>query len=466
MKNMLVGIATLLFTICIPNIGQCENSISLPADKPTMASTGTRSGYVLDAITEKPVADAIIVYHWNIRDFSFEGGSTRFGAIYETFTDKEGKYTIPNQVVRIEHSASSHLDAEEVFIYKHNYVFYRMLDNEPQHFIICVPNLPHIHRKQNNIVKLQPWNDQMSHAEHLEFIPRDEFNIDKLKFLPKALANENILADEEKKVTESIAKKVTEALSQFTIDTALYKDKQITKDEYINRLHHHLATPDADLLKSASLALKDCNDTAAIPALIAFIKRNMYRREAFEVGFSALCTAINNTDISMPVSMPDRKRLIAEIESWWDRNKDKSPARWQSDDLAKLASQLEEQANSWRPLYNVSGTFRLISGEVEDANTSPVMTVFKKFKKALIEDDVNSVRDCFADGFGKERAAQLITLRQKFKDMANDMKKMVLVSEEEYMANYDLVREENGEMFAYPVIFVRDEFGNWKISDF
>ncbi len=32
---------------------------------------------------------------------------------------------------------------------------------------------------------------------------------------------------------------------------------------------------------------------------------------------------------------------------------------------------------------------------------------------------------------------------------------------------YDVLRlEEDGQMYGYPVIFVRDELGDWKIMDF
>ena len=33
-------------------------------------------------------------------------------------------------------------------------------------------------------------------------------------------------------------------------------------------------------------------------------------------------------------------------------------------------------------------------------------------------------------------------------------------------AVYDLLREEDGDTYGYPVTFVRDEMGQWKISDF
>jgi hypothetical protein len=34
------------------------------------------------------------------------------------------------------------------------------------------------------------------------------------------------------------------------------------------------------------------------------------------------------------------------------------------------------------------------------------------------------------------------------------------------MVVYDLLRQEDGQMYGYPVVFVRDEMGQWKIYDF
>jgi len=47
-----------------------------------------------------------------------------------------------------------------------------------------------------------------------------------------------------------------------------------------------------------------------------------------------------------------------------------------------------------------------------------------------------------------------------------DMGEMILISLDEYTAVYDLLREEDGQMFGYPVAFSRDEMGNWRISKF
>ena len=46
------------------------------------------------------------------------------------------------------------------------------------------------------------------------------------------------------------------------------------------------------------------------------------------------------------------------------------------------------------------------------------------------------------------------------------MNDLVLISDTSNMRIYDLLREENGNMYGYPVTFARDETGQWKITDF
>ena len=50
--------------------------------------------------------------------------------------------------------------------------------------------------------------------------------------------------------------------------------------------------------------------------------------------------------------------------------------------------------------------------------------------------------------------------------MVDDMGQMVLISIDGNSAIYDLFREEDGNSYAYPVFFIKDEQGIWKISDF
>jgi hypothetical protein len=50
--------------------------------------------------------------------------------------------------------------------------------------------------------------------------------------------------------------------------------------------------------------------------------------------------------------------------------------------------------------------------------------------------------------------------------MVSDMGELILIERNEEIAYYDLFRQENGDTYGYPVIFVKDDDGKWKISDF
>ncbi len=92
--------------------------------------------------------------------------------------------------------------------------------------------------------------------------------------------------------------------------------------------------------------------------------------------------------------------------------------------------------------------------------------VFESFKAALLADDVNEAASYFAEVAAENYRLLLEQLRPYFQQMVNDMGDLIFIEQNEEMAFYDLLREEGGDTYGYPVIFVRDEMGQWKISDF
>ena len=50
--------------------------------------------------------------------------------------------------------------------------------------------------------------------------------------------------------------------------------------------------------------------------------------------------------------------------------------------------------------------------------------------------------------------------------MANEMGELIFIEKNTEMAYYDLLREEDGQIYAYPIIFGVEETGEWKIYDF
>jgi hypothetical protein len=94
------------------------------------------------------------------------------------------------------------------------------------------------------------------------------------------------------------------------------------------------------------------------------------------------------------------------------------------------------------------------------------LDVFESFKSALAAGDVNEAVTFFAGISAENYHLLLEQLRPYFTQMVNDMGEMIFIRFDADMVVYDLLREESGQMYGYPVAFVRDEMGQWKIYDF
>lgn len=155
--------------------------------------TGIRTGQVLDAITNQPIEGAIVVYMWHSKENGLEP-SPGF-AYYETFTDVNGKYFIPNQKLIITGELSLE-SAERVFIYKKSYLWYLVYNNRIHYFNEHDTNL--IYQKENNIVKLKPWDKKLSHSDHIRILWNEKIFKYRGQKLEEACNDERDMAEEEK----------------------------------------------------------------------------------------------------------------------------------------------------------------------------------------------------------------------------------------------------------------------------
>lgn len=134
--------------------------------------TGSFSGRVIDAVTSEPIEGAVVAYYWLLGGFmgiSDEG----WAASYETVTDKDGKYFIPNQRVKRDTVIDGALKPESVLIYKNNYAVYRLWREYKKPTIgrsWGYPRKNQPYSRKNNLVKLYPWKEGESHDEHLDSI--------------------------------------------------------------------------------------------------------------------------------------------------------------------------------------------------------------------------------------------------------------------------------------------------------
>ena len=160
--------------------------------------TGSRSGRIIDAVTGEPIEGVVVNYTWTFSDFMMMSGGS--AAVYETTTDKDGYYLIPNQRVKKRVSFFGGLVPEKVIIYKNNYAVYELLRDYKKppvgrSFGDQSKNQPYC--KKNNLVKLYPWKRGESRDEHISWINREARYCGESELLRKELQEERKRATEE-----------------------------------------------------------------------------------------------------------------------------------------------------------------------------------------------------------------------------------------------------------------------------
>ena len=158
--------------------------------------TGSFSGRVIDGATGEPIEGAVVTYAWRFGGVFDES----WAASYETVTDKEGKYFIPNQRVKRHTILEGSLNPEMVLIYKNNYAVYDIWREYGKPTIgrsWGYPRKDQLYSQKNNLVKLYPWKEDESHYKHLDYI----------RWSPIYRSSSNVLLDKELQEEEKRAKK-------------------------------------------------------------------------------------------------------------------------------------------------------------------------------------------------------------------------------------------------------------------
>lgn len=172
---------------------------------------------------------------------------------------------------------------------------------------------------------------------------------------------------------------------------------------------------------------------------------------------------IGGTDLKAPKSVPERKEFIAKAEDWWERNKGRSHEDWDTDEIANLFSTGKDKASEILIKYGDIMVDPALQ-KFDDPNNSP-LAVFREFRAALLADDLDKVISCFASYRRAEYAEFYKKLRPYFRMMAEDMKGLVLESRRHNIVECDLLRQQGDSVFAFPITFVKDEDGNWRIQE-
>jgi hypothetical protein len=91
--------------------------------------------------------------------------------------------------------------------------------------------------------------------------------------------------------------------------------------------------------------------------------------------------------------------------------------------------------------------------------------IWEKFKVALAASDVNMAVSYFMEVSAENYRNFLEDVEAYLPQMASEMGEIIFIKQDEEMAHYDILREEDGEIYGYPVIFIMED-GQWKIYDF
>ena len=286
--------------------------------------TEVHSGQVLDAVTDKPIENAVVVYTWDRTGYDFIGSSTGQVAIYETTTDANGRYLIPSQYVELHIGlASSSIHPEEIIAYKFGYVWYHVYDNKPGSFMEVVPELKQKYQKKNNIIKLQPWNDNLSHREHIEFLEnRTGFILPRPK-LDEAMKQEKAIAKKEEPDINGFDRQAYQIGQKMGEDRRRFERGEIDQTQYIKLLKARLESKNVQEVASAASELNKFGDKSGIEPLIKSLKARLYRRDFGRVLGSIIritcrddlkCFFDNNI-------ISERVKVIQDLEDWWRQNR-------------------------------------------------------------------------------------------------------------------------------------------------
>jgi hypothetical protein len=133
--------------------------------------TGSRNGQVFDGLSNMPIEGAVVSYTWRYEGFLEDAIVGRGGepVTYETVTDKEGEYFIPDMTIERKSKGEIGLRPEMVIVYKDKYGAYILFSGESVG-ITFGEKERQSYLTKNNLVKLYPWRDGESHEKHVDWI--------------------------------------------------------------------------------------------------------------------------------------------------------------------------------------------------------------------------------------------------------------------------------------------------------
>jgi len=92
--------------------------------------------------------------------------------------------------------------------------------------------------------------------------------------------------------------------------------------------------------------------------------------------------------------------------------------------------------------------------------------VFDALKDALTAGDIETALTFVAEN-SKNRYAEIFqAIDSNLPDFAAGMGALILESQEEGRAVYEMTHQDGATTYSFPVVFIKDDDGNWKIHNF
>jgi hypothetical protein len=162
--------------------------------------TGSRSGMVIDAITGKPIEGAVVNFSSEFVVFMGNPLGGNFTRIREVLTGNKGKYFIPGfyEPKRLILIDGSFIE-EGLLVYKYGYAVYEAMDLSGARMIGRSFGYAERQKcsKKNNIIKLYPLKEGVSHEKHISLIDFYTSKFGATELLVKELKKEYELARQE-----------------------------------------------------------------------------------------------------------------------------------------------------------------------------------------------------------------------------------------------------------------------------
>lgn len=94
------------------------------------------------------------------------------------------------------------------------------------------------------------------------------------------------------------------------------------------------------------------------------------------------------------------------------------------------------------------------------------VSVWEQFKAALAVGDVNTALSFIAESSKDKYAEIFMAIGSNLPNFAAGMGTLTLESQDEDTAVYEMTHQDGSITYSFPVVFIKDEYGSWKIYNF